>query len=114
MTLLNITIEDVNGYYEQYIVSQNNGLKNGSADNHTPGFLKNVVDMKKSKRLLITIAGASISLLIICLFFIRSQLSEYLEAERLQSNYETFPVEKFQGLDFASNYVATINQGRGV
>lgn len=67
--------------------------------------------MKTSKKILLTIAVILVAIWTITLFMARKDM-RLIMASRSVLEYKPVPVDKFNGLDFSSNWIVTIKQGK--
>lgn len=67
--------------------------------------------MKTSKRLLIIVAGFIILLLIVSLFILRRDIRTLMEKQAF-IEYKLIQVKNFMSIDFSSNWIAQIKQGK--
>jgi hypothetical protein len=67
--------------------------------------------MKTSKTLLIIVAGFIIILLVISLVVLRKDIGTLMEKQAL-IEYELVPVEEFASIDFSSNWIVQVKQGK--
>lgn len=68
--------------------------------------------MKTSKKILVTVAGILIALLVAGLLMLRNDLLRLLSQEESENNYQEVPVDTFEALDFSSRWTVRIRQGR--
>jgi hypothetical protein len=68
--------------------------------------------MKTSKKIILTIAGLFIALLLISLAILRKDLQEMLLEADLKNKYKTVAVGDFEALDFSANWKVKIIQGK--
>lgn len=67
--------------------------------------------MKTSKKILIAVAGTIVVILIITLFVFRKDVKLLMDTQAF-IEYKAVPVDKFVSLDFSSNWIVTIKQGK--
>lgn len=67
--------------------------------------------MKTSKKLLIILAGAFMSLFIISLFVLRGDMEEVVHRYQLETGFRPVKVGPFDKLEFGPEWTVTINRG---
>ena len=67
--------------------------------------------MKTSKKLLVTIAGLFIILLVISLFVLRRDIKTLKEKQTL-IEYQLVSAKDFSSIDFSSNWIVQVKQGK--
>lgn len=67
--------------------------------------------MKTSQKILITALGFVTALLIISMVILRDHIQTVFTNTALENKYQLIPVEKFDRLDFSSNWIVTIKHG---
>ncbi len=68
--------------------------------------------MKTSKKILIISTGLIIAIFITGLMFFRSQVNSLMTKAQLELPYSVVEAGKFYNLDFSSNWIVNIRQGR--
>ncbi len=68
--------------------------------------------MKTSKKIIITVAGIILILLIITIMLLRNGVQSLQLKEELKLNYKAVSFGNFDKLDFSSHYIVRINQGK--
>ncbi len=67
--------------------------------------------MKTSKKILITVAGILIVMLVTTLFVLHRDIKTLMESQAL-IEYKLVPVDNFVALDFSANWIVLIKQGK--
>ena len=78
----------------------------------TLAVLAKIYPMKTSKKILISVAGILIALVVVGLLMLRNDLLRLLSQEALENNYQEVPVDPFEALDFSARWTVRIKQGR--